>query len=313
MHYNNKIENIRYNWAVNNPQTRVIDIVTPKRYTYKGLLFGLSTAKRAIIFVHGLSASALTNHELVVPLVDTNTMVITLNNRGHDVIAGVKKLDNRKRKGYKREWAGMAFEKFTDCVDDIQGAIDFAQSLGAKDIYLAGHSTGCQKSIFYLSRIGKQKYVKGVILLCPMSDYAAMMKQIPLETYKKNLRITRKMVGCGDGNKLIPSSLDAGYITAQRYISLYAADSVEEIFTYIDPQKQPQIFQKVKIPMLIVIAENDEYLYHNATETAKWFSANTRSHAAKVEIIANATHNLETSAEDVIKIVNDWLTTIRIH
>ena len=234
-------------------------------------------------------------------------MVITFNNRGHDVITGVKKLDKRKQKGYEREWAGMAFENFTECADDIQGAVSLAESLGAKEIILAGHSTGCQKSIYYLSRPGKQKLIKGVILLCPMSDYAAMIKQVPPEILKKNLQVARKMVKNGDGNKLIPSSLDAGYITAQRYISLYTADSVEEIFTYIDPKKLPHLFQKVKIPMHIVIAEKDEYLYYNATKTAKWFSVNTRSNAARVEIIANATHSFQEGSTDVIKKIKNWL------
>lgn len=229
---------------MNDPLTRVIDIVTPNKYTYKGLLFGALSAKRAIIFVHGLSASALTNHELVVPLVDQDTMVITFNNRGHDVITGVKKLDKRKRKGYKIEWAGMAFEHFTDCADDIQGAVNFAQSLGAKDIFLLGHSTGCQKSVYYLSRTGKQKHINGVILLCPMSDYASMTKQTPPKIIKKNFQVVSKIVLSGDGNKLIPSTLNAGYLSAQRYISLYTPDSTEEIFTYIDPKNRPEYSKK---------------------------------------------------------------------
>ena len=39
--------------------------------------------------------------------------------------------------------------KFTDCLLDIEGAINYAKEKGYKDIILEGHSYGCNKVIYY--------------------------------------------------------------------------------------------------------------------------------------------------------------------
>ncbi|MBU0569841.1 alpha/beta fold hydrolase, partial [Patescibacteria group bacterium] len=153
---------------------RVIEIITPKKYLLNGLWFGGNKPKRAIIFIHGLTGSAFSGHKFITPLANENTAVITFSNRGHSKIARIKKLDERKKKGYTSENIGETHEVFTDCVDDIKGAVDFIKSQGVEKIYLAGHSTGCQKSIYYLSQKSRQKNIKGVILLCPVSDYSAI-------------------------------------------------------------------------------------------------------------------------------------------
>lgn len=155
---------------------KVVSFITPWKYILNGLWFGGDKPKRAIVFIHGLASSAFSNHSLIVPAADQTTAVITFNNRGHDKIARIKKIDKRKKKGYSSELVGEAHEVFTDCVDDIQGVVDFLTKEGVKEIYLAGHSTGCQKSVYYLAQRGKQKLINGVILMCPMSDYAGALK-----------------------------------------------------------------------------------------------------------------------------------------
>ena len=60
---------------------KVVEIVTPKRYLLNGLWFGSEKPERVFIFVHGLTATAFSNHKLVVPLADKNTAVITFSNR----------------------------------------------------------------------------------------------------------------------------------------------------------------------------------------------------------------------------------------
>jgi alpha-beta hydrolase superfamily lysophospholipase len=285
----------------------IVQITTPKQYTFKGLLFGSLKAKKAVIFTHGLAASALSSLEMIAPLAEEQIAVLTYNNRGHDVISGMKKIDKRNDKGYRREWAGMAFERFTDCIDDIQGAIDFLLSRGFEEIYLAGHSTGCQKTMYFLSNKSKQRLVKGVILLCPMSDYAGMIKEGEAQKWQKALRYAKRMVQKGQEDKLMPFDITGSYITAQRYLSLYTPDSPEEIFSYATPQKTPTIFQKVETPMLIFLAENDKHLYYSAQRTAEWFITTNKSAAFRVHIISNANHTFDNQETELIRIIKSWL------
>ena len=239
---------------------RVINIVTPKKFVLNGLWFGPESPLKIIIFIHGLGGNAFSSHKLITPLADSKTAVVTFSNRGHDQISSIKKVDDRKKKGYSRITAGESMEIFTDCVDDIQGAVNYVLSVNPKAaIYLAGHSTGCQKSAYYLSRTGKQKFIKGVILLAPMSDYAALLKSDKNGNLKNAENFARNLVKKNQPQDLLPAEIWPDMVAAQRFLSLATPDSREEIFCYADPDKIPVTYRKITIPVLVVLAEKDEY------------------------------------------------------
>lgn len=253
----------------------LIDIVTPKKFKLNGLWFGPTKPKRVVIFVHGLSSSAFQT-ALAEAFVDKKTAVITFSNRGHNKIAKIYRLNNTK-KGYHSVLAGQAHEVFTECVDDIQGVINFVQATGVRDIYLAGHSTGCQKSIYYVSRKGNQKNVKGIILLAPLSDYAAALKFDTDGKLAKATKVAQDLVRKGKKHELLPESVAPNPIDAQRFLSLYTPDSVEEIFTYAQPKKNPRTFKSVETSMVVLLAGNDEYGDRPAIDIAAWFEKHARS------------------------------------
>ncbi|MFH1970955.1 MAG: alpha/beta fold hydrolase [Patescibacteria group bacterium] len=289
---------------------RVIEIITPKRYILNGLWFGGDTPKRAVIFVHGLTNSAFSNHDLIVPLVDKDTAVVTFGNRGHDKVAKIKKIDKRKKKGYTSELVGEAHEVFTDCIDDIQGVIDFISDKGVTEIYLAGHSTGCQKSVYYLAQRGKQKLVSGVILMCPMSDYAGALKFDKDGQLKKTEKVARKMVFEGRLHNLLPLDIWEDYHDAQRFLSLYTPESEEEIFCYVQPYKTPKTLRKVKIPTLVLLAGKDEYRDRPIKKIEKWFEKNLKSRSKKVVIVDNAPHNFKNYESGAVNVIISWLNSL---
>src|SRR5580693_8208026 len=147
----------------------VVRITTPKKYVLNGLWYGPRRPQKLIIFIHGLTGSTFSMQGLTKTIADTKTAVLIFNNRGFEQVAEVK-----RKKGAKTEYlrAGAAHEIFTDSADDIQGAIDLAKRMRIKNIYLAGHSTGCQKAYYWASKNKKKKTVKGIFLLGPLSDYA---------------------------------------------------------------------------------------------------------------------------------------------
>ena len=266
----------------------LVDILTPKKFKLNGLWFGPAKPKRAIIFVHGLSSSAFQT-SLAEALVDTETAVVTFSNRGHNKIAKVYRLDNTK-KGHHSVLVGQAHEVFTDCVDDLQGAIDFVRSVGVREIYLAGHSTGCQKSVYYASRKENQKNVQGVILLAPLSDYAAALKFDTDGKLAKATKVAQDLVRRGKRHELLPASVAPNPIDAQRFLSLYTPDSVEEIFTYAQPKKSPRAFKSVAVPVLVLLAEDDEYGDRPAKDIAAWFEKHTHSKHFAAKVIPGAMH-----------------------
>ncbi|MGH9638748.1 MAG: alpha/beta fold hydrolase [Bryobacteraceae bacterium] len=285
---------------------RHIRIETPKKYLLDGLYFGADRPKTAIVFIHGLGANAFAHHDYLTPLATRHTAVLFFSNRGHDGVAGVKRLKPSARKGYVYENAGVAHEVFTDCVDDLQGAVSLLRKRGAKHIYLVGHSTGCQKIVYYLSRPGKQERIAGAVLLCPISDYAGATRENEPKRSKAEIA-ARKLVRRAKPHDLLPANLWRGPIDAQRFLSLYTPGSKEEIFTYAQPKKIPRTLRKVKIPLLVIFAANDEYRDRPTGEIAQWFSKNLKSPTAEIQIIPAALHSFNGLESEVTAAIRRWL------
>lgn len=286
---------------------QVIDITTPKKFTLNGLYFGPPHPLKIVIFIHGLGGNAFSGHKLLSPLISNDTGIIFFSSRGHDNISKLKKIDKRKKKGYSSVLAGEALEIFTDCVDDLQGAVDYAKKLGAKKIYLAGHSTGCQKSVYFLSQRGKQKQIHGVILMAPMSDYSAIPKMPDTQGYNKSLLAAQRLIKSDKKFDLMSQDLWPEIISAQRFVSLYTPDSPEEIFCYAQPNKKPATLRKIKIPTLVILAQKDEFRDRPIFKIAKWFTKNIKGYPRSVEIINNAPHAFTGHEQQVAKLIGSFI------
>jgi pimeloyl-ACP methyl ester carboxylesterase len=280
----------------------IIKLLTQDSLQLDALLFGSIEAKVGFIFIHGLSSSAF-SHNDILPRGDAYVSLF-INTRGHDDLTSIKQKNNTN-KGYAWYPAGTAHEQFTDCIYDIQAAVDFLKEKGVEQVYLVGHSTGCQKSVYHLAQSDKSNQVDGVILICPMSDYAYAVKNEDPNKLNEAIRIAQEMVKKGKQNSLIPSDIWQRTLDAQRFLSLYTADSIEEIFTYGQANKTPELLQKVKQPKLILLADKDEYSDRPIIELAEWFKLNANN--SSVKLIKDSVHSLTDKGEDVVALISDWL------
>jgi len=264
----------------------VVEITTPKRFILNGLLFGPKKPKRVIVWVHGLGSSMFSKLAIAEKLIDGQTAVLVFNNRGHDTIANVPTTGKKRVKG------GAAHEKFTDSADDIQGAINFAKKNGIKNIFLAGHSTGCQKAIYYASRnpFRTRRVLNGVIILAPMSDYSAHRHEYGAKKVQRAVHYAQAMARRGNGQQLLPTHIWDWPWSAQRFLSLYSGKGAEEIFTYWDAKKDPKTLRSVKVPVLVLLAEKDEYGDRPAERIEEWFGKHLQG-KNRIEIIPNVSHS----------------------
>lgn len=278
----------------------VIEIITPKNFVLNGLWFGPKKPNRVIVWVHGLASSAFSRLEIVEKLVDRKTAVITFNNRGHDTVTRLRQM--QKSGKTKSVLAGAAHERFEDSVDDIEGVIRFAKARGAKEMYLAGHSTGCQKSVYYATRKGNARKVKGVILLAPISDYASALYQNQREV-RKQVRVARKLMKAGKKSSIVPGT----WADAQRYLSLNTPESVEEIFSYVSPKKVPKTYRSLTVPTLVLFAEKDEYADRPTDKMAEWFRKETRAKKYDARVIQMVEHSFKGGEGKVATAIRHFL------
>jgi pimeloyl-ACP methyl ester carboxylesterase len=284
----------------------IVDFITPHKVLLTGLLLGNKKANTTYIFIHGLGGNFFSMREIGELLVNETTNVLLFNNRGHDIISRISKVDNRKKKGRKSFLAGAAHEIFTDCVDDIEGAVEFVKSLNSKRIILVGHSTGSQKAVYYATRKQNQNKLTGIVLLSPLSDFAGILKQVSLEDFENLLKISKALVDQETPHTLLPNSIWPQTTDAQRFLSLYTPTSEEEIFSYVTPGKQT-IYSKIKIPLLVILGEKDEYRDRPVKQILKWFDLHQNSKQFISCQIPNATHGFDGHEQQLRKIIEDWL------
>ncbi len=275
-----------------------VEIVTPKKVRLYGLWLGSKRPKRVVIWVHGLGSSMFSKLYLAEHLIDRETAVLVFNNRGHDKVSRLMRAGEKKIG--KTSLAGAAHEVFTDCADDIQGAVTFAKRQGVKTIFLAGHSTGCQKSTYWAYKNAGGRGVKGIILLAPMSDYAAAVVQHGKAKLARIASLARALVKRGKKHQLLPESIFAGADDAQRTLSLYSGEGAEEIFTYWDAQRNPIALKSVQTPLLVLLAEKDEYADRPAKNIAEWFGRHLRQ-TGRVKIIPKVTHGFKGGEKEVAR------------
>ena len=283
-------------------QCQIIEAQTPKGFRLSGLWFGPEKPVRAIIWLHGLQSSAFggTGLRISAELVDSESAVILFSNRGHDSVA---MLPHRNKK--RRIMAGTTHEVFTDCVDDIEGMIGAVKACGAREIYLLGHSTGCQKSAYWAAKKGKG--VNGLIWLAPISDYAGAMHHRGKAAIAKAAKAARALVAKGKPHDLVPPALWPGeLLDAQRFLSLYSPDSHEEIFSYAQPERRPAVFERIKVPVLAIFAGRDEHADRPAKQIAGWFTHHAQN-PLETKVIAGARHGFDSKEGEVAFAIRNFM------
>lgn len=101
-------------------------------------------------------------------------------------------------KSGKEEIIGSWNERFSYTDEDIEAYLDWAENAGYRHIYLAGHSLGANKVVYYLSR-HKDKRVEHFFLLSP-ANLSYMMSGVT----EQEKRTIRDQVERGDGEKMLP-------------------------------------------------------------------------------------------------------------
>ncbi len=274
-------------------------------YTKDGLLLqGFLTEPKKqtdaiAIFIHGaggdfawyerfLAANALTKKGM---------SFFAINTRGAGII----------RRYYSKKGTvlvGRAFEKFEDSALDIKGAVDFVRQLGYTKIVLIGHSYGCQKSIYYISKF-KQNHIKMLVLLSPIDTHNYLKNKFGENKFAKMHRYYKKLVKQGQGDKLV----------YEKGVGIFNVVTLDEL---LDPKsrlvmtlnynlKNMCYVKSIKLPTLFAIAENDEFL----VESTGYYKTKIKSQInADVYIIKKSDHSFTGKLDKVFTKISNFVAPI---
>ena len=136
---------------------------------------------------------------------------------------------------------------------------------GVQQIFLMGHSTGCQDILYWSKHGGYQeslKQLKGVILQAPVSDRFSKEMEIGIERLSDLLNQATNLRSC---DAFMPPSCNNGIpITPERFESLYAVGGEYDLFSIdVDDKVWKENFNSLTVPTLVFYGEADEYVPFN--------------------------------------------------
>ncbi len=283
------------------------EIVTKDKLVHQGIYYRPTKPRKiAILWVHGLSGTFYGD----IPLHETFAReceekgwgYAAFHNRGHDLIAGVRKLDGTPPKGYSYFLAGAGQEVFEESVLDLDAAISFLADQGFLRVILVGHSTGANKVCYYVAT-QKDPRVVGAVLAGPMSD--RLDTSLDPKKLKRDMAKMKQMVVQGKGD-----ALQLGYhyfpMTPKRFLSLFGTRSTEDTFDYGDTDPRMAHFSRMRLPLLVVLAENDEYADRPMQKIRDVFDAKATSKRYKSVMIPRALHKFNGKEKEFVSTVVGW-------
>ena len=173
-----------------------LNVPTRRGTVLNGVLFSKEKSDTVVIAITGIHGNFYSNPFYY-------NFGDTLNSGGIDFIYAQTndafgKIRTVNVKTGQEEIIGSWNEDFLLTDEDIEGYLDYAEAAGYRHIYLAGHSLGANKVIYYLSRHHDAR-VEKFILLSP-ANLTYMMSGVT----EREKRIVKTWVERGDGQKLLP-------------------------------------------------------------------------------------------------------------
>ncbi|QQG45010.1 MAG: DUF1749 domain-containing protein [Candidatus Sungiibacteriota bacterium] len=266
-------------------------------------------SKIALVWIHGFSSRFYSGQTLVNELASrcrkNGIGYFKFNNRGHDIInyealppAGL---------------GGSAFEKFEDCVHDIRAIVNTAQRFGYKHIFLAGHSTGTNKVLYYMYK-ARDRRVRGLLLLGGINDIAAEKKKLGkafepiLKEVQKIARNKKRLDQLFPMEIFTRRGLKPEIITARRYLSLHTQGSPEDVFPYLNPRAKWKELKSVRVPLAVIIGSRDEHLDRPAKNLIEIFEKNARgTKSFSGFIIKGAKHGFQKKEKELSRTIMRWI------
>lgn len=297
-------------------EPKFVEFKTKDHLVLPGLLYEAKEKRKIAIYLHGNGSSSVfydehEHRDLPKSLDRVGISFLKFNNRGAHII---KKLNiDSKRIKKDRKLFGCAYEVIRDCVLDIDAAVKFVKSLGYKEFYLIGASTGANKICVY-NHYKPKNEVSKYVLLCGGDDTGISYSILGDELFFKLLKESKSKIVNDEGEKIIPEMLEHGEIISYKaFYDLANPDGDYNCFPFSEVlgkariSKKPlfRYFKEIVKPSLVVYGESDEYAWG---EVPKLIGVMKKIKPDfRYEIIKGADHSFNGKKKELAAIASKWL------
>jgi pimeloyl-ACP methyl ester carboxylesterase len=215
--------------------------------------------------------------------------------------------------------SGNSFGNTTiwDDVEDIKEILKhIINNNEIKDIFLIGHSTGCQDILcLFKKEINKEFPIRKCILQGPVSDRDFVINDINLKNEIKRIENKSNILFKDWNNSELKNSIEVSQylydnkypLLIRRFASLYSKLGDEDWFSFdIESNKLKELYSIINIPFLFVFSLNDQYVNYTNKEYKELIQRIEKANShIKVSILKDD-HFIENSKDEFFRIVSDF-------
>jgi len=266
--------------------------------------------EKILVHVHGMQGNFYENRFLDAiseKLTSKGIAFFTFNNRGCEVIKDLTQTVDGKKKFTR---IGNAYEKFEECILDIDAAVTSASTWGFSNIHLSGHSLGCPKVVYYLSET-KDTRINSVLLLSP-SDMVGLVKANP-ERYAMDIKEAHEMVAAGKGEEFMGRQVWDEYpISAASYLSLFAEDGKVALLNFHNHEDTLPALSNIEAAIFVTLGRKDDCLVVPIEETLERITkAAKKSRRVETKILGDANHGYIGDEQNLADAIYEWISSLK--
>ncbi len=279
----------------------IVKIKTSDGLTLHGMIFEANKKDSIVINIHGTAScfydeNFISNMAIEYP--NNNISFLSTNNRGNAVLQAYSV-------------CGAGWEKFEDCLIDIDGWVKFAADTGYEKIILQGHSLGTEKIVYYMTHGKYKNRVSSVILLGFSDSYGDRLKYLKKAHKKDQMPEAISLIKDGKGEQFITGDwlCHAGVLpqSADSYHDFFKENSELSRALPLRNGKNLENYRKIKVPILAIIGDGEEFTIipiKNAMELLKNENENSIVHQIK-----NCDHDFDGKESELTDIILNFLNT----
>ena len=265
--------------------------------------------EKIIIHVHGMAGNFYENTFIESIASRANEYCIdflSFNNRGHDYIADCERFTSDGLESFN---GGGAYEVFSDCIYDIQGAIQWAVELGYTSIYLEGHSSGANKIVYAYDSICKshKSKIKGIILISPCDDIGIFEAETDCKSRMDSFRLANEYISGLEGQKLMPLGTFFDYLlSADTFVECFGNNSPLDMFPYRKDSLEGTAISMISLPVLVIFGNNGDYVLQDFTKVESMFNDVLKTNFS-FKVIDGADHSYKECEIALATCITDWI------
>ena len=262
--------------------------------------------KRVAVYLHGTGGSSVfeskRTNALATAFTSAGIAWFPFNNRGAHVV-------RRIGGGF----AGAAFEKIRDCVQDIDGVVRALRTRGYSDLTLVGHSTGANKVAVYDS-LKPRNRVQRYVLLAGGDDTGLLYERLGPRRFAAALTKAREMIRTKRGDDFVPRALSDLPMSWRAFYDMANPNGDYNVFPFLEVLRDVRLSRKprfrhvrgIRKPAFYLYGENDEYCFGDVPRCVAILSE-VVGPRAELAIMRGADHGFSGMEAELGLILAEWI------